>query len=107
MKPRQQGDDELEEIQNASIQIALFANSQIKHFTHMDMRSELDVDLLKQKSAEYARAKDLGISHQTIKESVDEVAEEKDGNEDFCKELEEVFCLSRTTLTLNNKGELV
>ncbi|XP_009617488.1 uncharacterized protein LOC107773028 [Nicotiana tabacum] len=56
--------DELTEIQNASIRIAskkLFANTQIKHFTHMDMGMELEVDLLKQKSAEYARAKELAI----------------------------------------------
>ncbi|KAK4369944.1 hypothetical protein RND71_009419 [Anisodus tanguticus] len=56
--------DELTGIQNASIQIAckkLFANSRIEHFTHMDMGKELEVDLLKQKSAEYARAKDLAI----------------------------------------------
>lgn len=56
--------DELTEVQNASIQIAckkLFANTRIEHFTHMDMGSELEVDLLKQKSAEYARAKELAI----------------------------------------------
>lgn len=56
--------DELSEVQNASIQIAckkLFANSRIEHFTHMDMGLELEVDMLKQKSADYARAKDLAI----------------------------------------------
>ncbi|XP_019230580.1 PREDICTED: uncharacterized protein LOC109211498 isoform X1 [Nicotiana attenuata] len=56
--------DELTEIQNASIRIAskkLFANTRIEHFTHMDMGMELEVDLLKQKSAEYARAKELAI----------------------------------------------
>ncbi|XP_015082156.1 uncharacterized protein LOC107025890 [Solanum pennellii] len=56
--------DELSEVQNASIQIAckkLFANSRIEHFTHMDMGLELEVDTLKQKSADYARAKDLAI----------------------------------------------
>lgn len=56
--------DELMEIQNASIRIAskkLFANTRIEHFTHMDMGVELEVDLLKQKSAEYARAKELAI----------------------------------------------
>lgn len=56
--------DELTEIQNASIQIAckkLFANTRIEHFTHMDMGLELEVDLLKQKSIEYAKAKDLAI----------------------------------------------
>uniref|UniRef100_M1D1S3 Uncharacterized protein n=1 Tax=Solanum tuberosum TaxID=4113 RepID=M1D1S3_SOLTU len=100
--------DELSEVQNASIQIAckkLFANSRIEHFTHMDMGLELEVDLLKQKSADYARAKDLaikGILHQPVKDSVDvvgeehdksqqEVAEEQDDNDDFSKELEEVL----------------
>ncbi|KAG5626207.1 hypothetical protein H5410_011425 [Solanum commersonii] len=39
----------------------LFANSRIEHFTHMDMRLEFEVDLLKQKLAEKARAKDLAI----------------------------------------------
>lgn len=56
--------DELTEIQSASIQIAckkLFANSRIEHFTHMDMGLELEVDLLKQKSVEYARAKEQAI----------------------------------------------
>ncbi|PHT42560.1 hypothetical protein CQW23_16585 [Capsicum baccatum] len=56
--------DELTGVQNASIQIAckkLFADTRIGHFTHMDMGSELEVDLLKQKSTEYARAKELAI----------------------------------------------
>ncbi|XP_060172039.1 uncharacterized protein LOC132603138 isoform X2 [Lycium barbarum] len=56
--------DELTEVQNASIRIAckkLFSNSRIEHFTHLDMGSELEVDLLRQKSEEYARAKDLAI----------------------------------------------
>ncbi|PHT52179.1 hypothetical protein CQW23_06641 [Capsicum baccatum] len=56
--------DELRGVQNASIQIAcekLFANTRIEHFTNMDMGSELEVDLLKQKSTEYARAKELAI----------------------------------------------
>ncbi|KAM3250704.1 hypothetical protein P3S67_023127 [Capsicum chacoense] len=56
--------DELTGVQNASIQIAckkLFADTRIEHFTHMDMGSELEVDLLKQKSTEYARAKELAI----------------------------------------------
>ncbi|XP_059286452.1 uncharacterized protein LOC132039910 isoform X2 [Lycium ferocissimum] len=56
--------DELTEVQNASVRIAckkLFANSRIEHFTHLDMGSELEADLLKQKSEEYARAKDLAI----------------------------------------------
>ncbi|KAH0633479.1 hypothetical protein KY284_036265 [Solanum tuberosum] len=51
--------DELSEVQNASIQIA--CKNRIEHFTHMDMGLELEVDLLKQKSADYARAKDLAI----------------------------------------------
>ncbi|KAM3290010.1 hypothetical protein P3S67_018299 [Capsicum chacoense] len=56
--------DNLTGVQNASIQIAckkLFADTRIEHFTHMDMGSELEVDLLKQKSTEYARAKELAI----------------------------------------------
>uniref|UniRef100_M1BV86 Uncharacterized protein n=1 Tax=Solanum tuberosum TaxID=4113 RepID=M1BV86_SOLTU len=60
--------DELSEVQNAIYSKPslilfpwLFANSRIEHFTHMDMGLELEVDLLKQKSADYARAKDLAI----------------------------------------------
>ncbi|KAH0639664.1 hypothetical protein KY285_036250 [Solanum tuberosum] len=100
--------DELSEVQNASIQIA--CKNRIEHFTHMDMGLELEVDLLKQKSADYASAKDLAIKallfvstaylvlkalHQPVKDSVDVVGEEHDksqqeGAEEHDKSQQEV-----------------
>ncbi|XP_073278507.1 uncharacterized protein [Primulina huaijiensis] len=56
--------NELTDIQNAHVQTAyqkLFANSRLEHFIHMDLGMELDVDLLKKKSSEYAVAKELAI----------------------------------------------
>ncbi|XP_047943770.1 uncharacterized protein LOC125190489 isoform X2 [Salvia hispanica] len=49
---------------NARIQAAykmLFANSRLEHFIHMDLGTELDVDLFKKRSSEYAAAKELAI----------------------------------------------
>ncbi|XP_073151080.1 uncharacterized protein [Henckelia pumila] len=56
--------NELTDIQNAHVQTAykkLFANTRLEHFIHMDLGMELDVDLLKKKSSEYAVAKELAI----------------------------------------------
>ncbi|XP_031110318.1 uncharacterized protein LOC116014405 isoform X2 [Ipomoea triloba] len=56
--------NELTEIQNARVQTAyekLFANTRIEHFTHLDMGKELDADLIKQSSTEYAMAKKQAI----------------------------------------------
>ncbi|XP_019183868.1 PREDICTED: uncharacterized protein LOC109178768 [Ipomoea nil] len=56
--------NELTEIQNARVQTAyekLFANTRIEHFTHLDMGVELDADLIKQRSTEYAMAKKQAI----------------------------------------------
>uniref|UniRef100_A0A5B7AJG5 Small nuclear RNA activating complex (SNAPc), subunit SNAP43 protein n=1 Tax=Davidia involucrata TaxID=16924 RepID=A0A5B7AJG5_DAVIN len=56
--------NELADIQNARIQVAykkLFANSRIEHFIHMDLGKELDVDVLKKMSKDYAEAKKLAI----------------------------------------------
>nr|GMC46544.1 uncharacterized protein LOC109184283 [Ipomoea batatas] len=63
--------NELTEIQNARVQTAyakLFANTKIEHFTHLDMGMELDADLIKQRSTEYAMAKRRAIEDiETIK----------------------------------------
>ncbi|XP_027067242.1 uncharacterized protein [Coffea arabica] len=56
--------NEVSDIQNARVQVAykkLFANTRIEDFIHMDLGMELDVDLLKRKSSEYAAAKELII----------------------------------------------
>lgn len=56
--------NELADVQNARIQAAykkLFANSRLEHFIHMDLGKELDVDLFKKRSSDYAAAKELAI----------------------------------------------
>ncbi|KAK4391608.1 hypothetical protein Sango_1938600 [Sesamum angolense] len=56
--------NELTDIQNARVQAAykkLFANSRLEHFIHMDLGVELEVDLLKRRSSDYALAKELAI----------------------------------------------
>ncbi|KAK2992143.1 hypothetical protein RJ640_017065 [Escallonia rubra] len=56
--------NELTEIQNTRVQVAhkkLFADSRIEHFIHMDLGMELDVDMLKKISTDYAVAKELAI----------------------------------------------
>ncbi|KAL0427122.1 UNVERIFIED_CONTAM: hypothetical protein Slati_2887000 [Sesamum latifolium] len=56
--------NELTDIQNARVQAAykkLFANSRLEHFIHMDLGMELEVDLLKRRSSDYALAKELAI----------------------------------------------
>lgn len=56
--------NELTDIQNTSIQVAykkLFANTKIEDFMHMNLGTELEVDLVKKVSSDYATAKELAI----------------------------------------------
>ncbi|PHT75576.1 hypothetical protein T459_19098 [Capsicum annuum] len=68
--------DELTGVQNARCR--LFADSRIEHFTHMDMGSELEVDVLKQKSTEYARAKELAIKGDLVGKTADDWKAQKE-----------------------------
>lgn len=106
----------------------------VENIKHIAQNQTLIGDVVGKTADDWKAQKELfyqktGILHLPVKDSVDvvgkehdksqqkvaeehdksqqEVAEEQDDNEDFSKELEEVFCLRRTTLTLNNKGELV
>ncbi|KAL8497851.1 hypothetical protein ACS0TY_021265 [Phlomoides rotata] len=75
--------NELTDVQNARVQTAykkLFSNSRLEHFIHMDMGMELDVDVLKKSSSDYAVAKELAIKEasQVIDvESIKHIAENK------------------------------
>ncbi|XP_051119958.1 uncharacterized protein LOC127243823 [Andrographis paniculata] len=75
--------DELREIQNARVQAAykkLFADSRLEHFIHMDMGTELDIDVFKKKSSDYAVAKELAIkeaSKVTDVQNMEHIAEKK------------------------------
>nr|GLL16827.1 uncharacterized protein LOC109184283 [Ipomoea trifida] len=75
--------NELTEIQNARVQTAyakLFANTKVEHFTHLDMGMELDADLIKQRSTEYAMAKRRAIeesSNIVDIETIKHIAENK------------------------------
>ncbi|XP_052199132.1 uncharacterized protein LOC127806122 isoform X2 [Diospyros lotus] len=56
--------NELTDIQNARIRVAykkLFSNTRIEQFIHMDLGKELEVDVLKKMSTDYAVAKELAI----------------------------------------------
>lgn len=56
--------NQLTELQNARIQVLynkLFANSRIEHFLHMDLGMEVDLNVVQEKSTEYAEAKKLAI----------------------------------------------
>ncbi|KAL7189780.1 hypothetical protein ACSBR1_039420 [Camellia fascicularis] len=56
--------NELTDIHNARVQVAhkkLFSNTRIENFIHMDLGMELDVDVLKKMSTDYAVAKELAI----------------------------------------------
>ncbi|KAM7511795.1 hypothetical protein LguiB_010670 [Lonicera macranthoides] len=57
--------NELTDIQKAQVKVAhkkLFADTRIEHFMHMDFGTELDVDLLKKLSSDYAVAKEQAIT---------------------------------------------
>ncbi|KAG8367437.1 hypothetical protein BUALT_Bualt16G0072100 [Buddleja alternifolia] len=75
--------NELTDLQNARVQAAykkLFADSRLEHFIHMDLGMELDVDLLKKKSSDYAVAKEVAIKEasQAINvENVKHIAEKR------------------------------
>ncbi|KAL6549650.1 hypothetical protein OROHE_008381 [Orobanche hederae] len=51
----------LQQISSFLLCILLFANSRLEHFLHMDLGTELDVDLLKKRSSDYALAKEIAI----------------------------------------------
>lgn len=56
--------NQLMELQNARVQVAykkLFANTRIEHFLHMDLGTEIDMDMIKNMSNEYAEAKKRAI----------------------------------------------
>ncbi|GAV64756.1 LOW QUALITY PROTEIN: SNAPc_SNAP43 domain-containing protein, partial [Cephalotus follicularis] len=56
--------NQLTEIQNARMQVAyekLFANTRIEHFLHMDLGMEVDLNVLKKISTDYAEAKKQAI----------------------------------------------
>ncbi|PKI61587.1 hypothetical protein CRG98_018016 [Punica granatum] len=56
--------NQLMELQNARVELAykkLFANTRIEHFLHMDLGVEIDMDIIKKMSSEYAEAKKLAI----------------------------------------------
>nr|GMC61449.1 uncharacterized protein LOC109178768 [Ipomoea batatas] len=94
--------NELTEIQNARVQTAyekLFTNTRIEHFTHLDMGKELDADLIKQRSTEYAMAKKQAIEEASKivdienikhivenKRSIGETIEQKAGDWDAQKD---------------------
>lgn len=75
--------NELTDVQNARVQTAykkLFSNSRLEHFIHMDMGMELDVDVIKKSSSDYAAAKELAIKEasQVIDvENIKHIAENK------------------------------
>ncbi|GAV57934.1 SNAPc_SNAP43 domain-containing protein, partial [Cephalotus follicularis] len=56
--------NQLTEIQNARTRVAyekLFANTRIEHFLHMDLGMEVDLNVLKKMSTDYAEAKKQAI----------------------------------------------
>ncbi|XP_027330444.1 uncharacterized protein LOC113846409 isoform X2 [Abrus precatorius] len=55
---------QLQQLQNARIQVAyekLFDSTSIDNYVHMDLGLEVSLDLLKKKSSEYAKAKNVAI----------------------------------------------
>ncbi|KAH9755534.1 Small nuclear RNA activating complex (SNAPc) subunit SNAP43 protein [Citrus sinensis] len=55
---------QLTDLQNARVQVAyekLFASTRIEHFIHMDLGAEVDLNVLKKMSTEYAEAKRQAI----------------------------------------------
>ncbi|CAH9058849.1 unnamed protein product [Cuscuta europaea] len=66
--------NELTEIQNSKVRTAykmLFANTEVDLFTHLDMGVELDVDLIKRISTEYAMAKKQALEEASKTVDVD------------------------------------
>ncbi|KAH7856965.1 hypothetical protein Vadar_007382 [Vaccinium darrowii] len=56
--------NEITDMQNARVQMAykmLFAKTRIEEFMHMDLGKELDVDVIKKLSTDYAAAKEVAI----------------------------------------------
>ncbi|KAK4801832.1 hypothetical protein SAY86_000035 [Trapa natans] len=74
----------LTELQDARVKLAykkLFASTQIEHFLHMDLVSEVDTDIVKRMSSEYAEAKKLAIKearHMVDVQDIEHIAEEKE-----------------------------
>ncbi|ONI34688.1 hypothetical protein PRUPE_1G493600 [Prunus persica] len=59
--------DQLTQLQNARVQVAykeLFANTKIEDFLHMDLGMEVDLNMLKKMSTDYAEAKKIAINGQ-------------------------------------------
>ncbi|KAH7860224.1 hypothetical protein Vadar_010936 [Vaccinium darrowii] len=75
--------NELTDMQNARVQVAyktLFAKTRIEEFMHMDLGNELDVDVIKKLSTDYAAAKELAIqeaSNLVDLQNIKHIAEKK------------------------------
>ncbi|XP_010250199.1 PREDICTED: uncharacterized protein LOC104592497 isoform X2 [Nelumbo nucifera] len=75
--------NEITNLQNARIRVAyekLLSNTRIEHFLHMDLGMELDMEVLKRMSTEYAKAKELAIKEageQVDIENIKHIAENK------------------------------
>lgn len=75
--------NEVTDMQNARVQVAyktLFAKTRIEEFVHMDLGNELDVDVMKKLSTDYAAAKELAIreaSNLVDLQNIKHIAEKK------------------------------
>ncbi|XP_061350873.1 uncharacterized protein LOC133295951 isoform X2 [Gastrolobium bilobum] len=73
----------LQQIQNTRIQVAyqkLFDSTPIEHYVHMDLGEEVDLNLLKKMSSEYAEAKDVAIKASSIidVQNIKHISEDKE-----------------------------
>ncbi|XP_073107900.1 uncharacterized protein [Elaeis guineensis] len=68
--------DEITKLQNRRAQIAcekLLANTHIEDYLQMDLRTELELEMLKKMSREYAKAKELAVKEASRVVEVDDI----------------------------------
>ncbi|XP_054821230.1 uncharacterized protein LOC129320082 isoform X2 [Prosopis cineraria] len=75
--------NQLEQLQNARIQVAyekLFESTPIEQHIHMDLGAEIDLNLLKKMSSEYAKAKSIAIkaSNDIDVQNIQHISENKE-----------------------------
>ncbi|KAI6681593.1 hypothetical protein NL676_035474 [Syzygium grande] len=96
--------NQLMELQNARVQVAykkLFANTRIEHFLHMDLGMEIDMDMVKNMSNEYAEAKKRAIkeAREVVDvQNIEHIAYDKKPIGDELTKIEENWAVQRDML---------
>ncbi|OIW19543.1 hypothetical protein TanjilG_06998 [Lupinus angustifolius] len=95
--------NQLQQVQNTRVEVAyekLFKNTQLENYIHMDLGMEVDLNLLKKKSSEYAKAKGVAIkeaSNIIDVENIKHITEDKEPIGEAVEKIAEEWVVQKQT----------